>query len=100
MADNAPDDALIESSDPAATAEYIQKYLVEKEQELKALPEGASDLDRARINLDIAEAKVGITRGDEAWDLARAALDIFIANECWQEAVEACDVLYQSDQPA
>jgi hypothetical protein len=100
MTDNISEDALIESSDPAASAEYIQKYLEDKEQQLKALPDGASDLDRARINLDIAEAKVGITRGDEAWDLARTALDIFLADECWQEAVEACDVLYQSDQPA
>jgi hypothetical protein len=100
MAENTSDNTLIDSSDPAASAEYIQKYLDEKEQALKALPEDASDLERARINLDIAEAKVGITRGDEAWDLARAALDIFLANECWQEAVEACDVLYQSSQPA
>lgn len=100
MTDNISEDALIESSDPAASAEYIQKYLEDKEQQLKALPDGASDLDRARINLDIAEAKVGITRGDEAWDLARTALDIFLADECWQEAVEACDVLYQSNQPA
>lgn len=100
MTDNISEDALIESSDPAASAEYIQKYLEDKEHQLKALPEGASDLDRARINLDIAEAKVGITRGDEAWDLARTALDIFLADDCWQEAVEACDVLYQSNQPA
>jgi hypothetical protein len=100
MADNNPENTLIESSDPAASAEYIQQYLEEKERELRALPDSASDLDRARINLDIAEAKVGITHGDEAWDLARNALDTFIANECWQEAVEACDVLYQSNQPA
>ena len=100
MADNFSEDTLIESSDPTVSAEYIQKYLEEKEQELKALPDGASDLDRARINLDIAEAKVGITRGDEAWDLARAALDTFLGEESWQEAAEACDVLYQSNQPA
>jgi len=100
MAENTPENNTIEGSDPAASAEYIQKYLEQKEQELKALPEEASDLDRARINLDIAEAKVGITRGDEAWDLARTALDIFLAHDCWQEAVEACDVLYQANQPA
>lgn len=100
MADNNTDNPLIDSSDPAASAEYIQQYLEQKEQALKALPADAPELDRARLNLDIAEAKVGITRGDEAWDLARAALDTFIENECWQEAVEACDVLYQTSQPA
>ena len=100
MTENTPENNIIDSSDPTASAEYIQKYLAQKEQELKALPEDASAIERARINLDIAEAKVGITRGDEAWELARAALDIFLAHECWQEAVEACDVLYQSNQPA
>ena len=100
MADNNPDSKFIDSSDAAASAEYIQKYLQQKENELKALPADASAIDKARLNLDIAEAKVGIARGDEAWDLARAALDVFIANECWQEAVEACDVLYQTNQPA
>ncbi len=100
MAENTPENALIDSSDPAASAEYIQKYLEQKQQALNALPDDAPEIDRARLNLDIAEAKVGITRGDEAWDLARAALDIFIENECWQEAVEACDVLYQTSQPA
>lgn len=100
MAEKTPDNTLIDSSDPAASAEYIQKYLLQKEQELKSLPAEAPDVDRARINLDIAEAKVGITKGDEAWDLARAALDIFLQHERWQEAVEACDVLYQASQPA
>ena len=100
MAEKTPENTLIDSSDPAASAEYIQQYLEEKEQALKAMPEDAPELDRARINLDIAEAKVGVTRGDEAWDLARAALDAFLQHECWQEAAEACDVLYQSGQPA
>ena len=100
MTENKPEDTLIEGSDAAASAEYIQKYLQQKQQELAALPADAPDLERARLNLDIAEAMVGLARGDEAWDLARAALDIFLANECWQEAVEACDVLYQTTQPA
>ncbi len=100
MTDNKPDDTLIDGSDPAASAEFIQNYIAEKEQELAALAADATEVDRARLNLDIAEAKVGITRGDEAWEMARAALDVFLANECWQEAVEACDVLYQSGQPA
>lgn len=100
MAENTPENPQIQGSDAAASAEYIQKYLEEKLQELAALPADAPEIDRARLNLDIAEAKVGIARGDEAWDLARSALDTFIENERWQEAVEACDVLYQTNQPA
>ncbi len=100
MADDTPENTLIEGSDAAASAEYIQKYLQQKQQELNALPVDAPDLERARLQLDIAEAMVGLTHGDEAWDLARAALDTYIENDRWQEAVEACDVLYQTSQPA
>jgi hypothetical protein len=35
----------------------------------------------------------------EAWAVARQALDTYLANENWQGAVEACDVLFASDQP-
>ena len=100
MSDSKPDDIQIEGSDAAVSAEYIQEYLEQKQKQLETLPEDAPALDRARLKLDIAEAKVGITRGDEAWDLAREALDVFLQNELWQEAVEACDVLYQTSQPA
>ena len=100
MTEDTSDNTLIKGSDAAESAEYIQQYLERKKQELAALSADAPDIDRARLNLDIAEAMVGVARGDEAWDLARAALDTFIENECWQEAVEACDVLYQTNQPA
>jgi len=90
----------IEGSDPNASIEYIRGFLERKQNELAALPDDASALDRARLNLDIAEAMVGVNRADEAWEIARSALDVFIENECWQEAVNSCDVLYQSSQPA
>ena len=61
---------------------------------------GADDLTLARAQLDIAETMVGLERGEEAWNLARGAFDLFLKNEKWQDAVEACDVLYQCDQPS
>ncbi|MCK5335155.1 MAG: hypothetical protein KAQ67_03285 [Gammaproteobacteria bacterium] len=42
----------------------------------------------------------GLERGQEAWSLARGAFDLFLNDENWQDAVEACEVLYQCDQPA
>lgn len=97
---NPANDVLIEGSDPSASIEYIRGFLEQKQNELAALPDDASAVDRARLNLDIAEAMVGVNRSDEAWEIARMALDVFIENECWQEAVNSCDVLYQSAQPA
>ncbi|MDH5710564.1 MAG: hypothetical protein OEZ15_02710 [Gammaproteobacteria bacterium] len=93
-------DDILQSTDTAESMEYLQNYLKTKEQELADLGENASDLDSANLKLDIAEAMVGVNRGDEAWELARAAFSTFLENERWEDAVKCCDVLYQSGQPA
>jgi hypothetical protein len=93
-------DKLIESTDPKASKEYIENYLKQKQAELEALADDAAPADKARLQLDIAEALVGVSRNDESWELARFALDAFLTEEMWQEAVECCDVLYQSSQAA
>ncbi len=97
--DNASE-MLIESSDPKQSIEYLTAYLVKKQAELAALPATADIVQRARVSLDVAEALVGVNRNDDAWETARMAFDTFLKNEHWQEAVEACDVLYQTAQPA
>jgi hypothetical protein len=94
------DDLLINSSSPEQSQETIQHYLEEKQSAYDALPADASPLDRARLQMDIAEALIGVGRADESWEKARSALDTFIEHEQWQDAVESCDVLYQSAQPA
>jgi len=94
------DELLIDSSSPEQSKEDIQKYLDKKQAAYDALEASAAPVDRARLQLDVAEALVGMGRADESWEKARTALDTFVELECWQEAVEACDVLYQSAQPA
>jgi len=69
-------------------------------QHLEELPASASELDKNRIILDIAETELALEHKDEAWKLAREVLMVFLQLEAWQEAVEACNVLYQADQPA
>lgn len=91
---------LIASSDPTQSMEYIKEYLEQKQQQLDALPSDADVLERARLQLDIAEGLVGVNQNDDAWESARNAFDTFLKNEKWEEAVECCDVLYQSSQPA
>jgi hypothetical protein len=94
------DDLLINSSSPDQSKEDIQRYLEEKQAAYDELEANAEPLERARLQLDVAEALVGMGRADESWEKARTALDTFVENEQWQDAVEACDVLYQSAQPA
>ena len=94
------DDLLIGSSTPEQSKEDIQKYLDQKQASYDALDANATAEDRARLQLDIAEALVGMGRADASWEKARTALDTFIVLEQWQDAVASCDVLYQSAQPA
>jgi len=58
-----------------------------------------SDLDLARLRLEIARALVGLERGAEAWEPARLAFDQFVAHEQWEDAADACDLLFRADQP-
>jgi hypothetical protein len=94
------DELLIESSSPDESKEDIQRYLEKKQAAYDALEAGATPLERAHLQLDVAEALIGLGRADESWEKARSALDTFIEHEQWQDAVECCDVLYQSGQPA
>lgn len=83
--------------------EGLHKLLQEKLQELAALEKDprlaqASPLLHTRLQLDIAEILNALERKEEGWVLARAAFDIALRQESWHDAVEACDVLFQSEQ--
>lgn len=98
--DEKADELLIESTDPGQSMEYVEKYLQDRQQALAGLSDNADALEIASLQLDIAEALVGLSRGDEAWVGAREAMEVFLAKEDWESAVKCCDVLYQSGQPA
>ncbi|MFA5243630.1 MAG: hypothetical protein WC392_14780 [Sulfuricella sp.] len=77
----------------------FEQQLSEKQHQLERVS-GADTMERARLQLDIAEILVFLERKEEAWKLAREAFDISLRHESWQDAVEACNVLYQTEQPA
>lgn len=74
----------------------IARQLKEK---LAGLEQAASPLERARLQLDVAELLILLERKPEAWALAREAMGTALAAHAWQDAVEACNVLYQTGQP-
>jgi hypothetical protein len=76
----------------------LEALLKEHRQHLAALPADADPLDRARVELDIAETLLALQRREESWELARAAFDTCTAAGSWQDAIEACDILFQCDQ--
>ena len=90
--------SLIKDANDGLTAEDItglKMQLSEKIQQLTALADSAH-LQRARLQMDIAEILNALERKKEAWDIAREAFAISMRQESWQDAVEACNVLYQA----
>jgi hypothetical protein len=81
----------------AAEQADLKRHLAEKLQELRTLAD-APTLQRARLQMDIAELLNALGRKKEAWDIAREAFRISMQQESWQDAVEACDVLFQAGQ--
>jgi len=77
----------------------LQALLKEYQQHLEALPADCPPVDRARAQLDIAETLLALLKKQEAWDIARETFDVFAAGASWQDAIEACDVLFQCEQP-
>lgn len=78
----------------------MEKQLKACEQRFQTLPPTTDLLERARLEMEIAELMLHLQRNSAAWEYARGALTTFIGREQWQEAAEACDILYHSEQPA
>jgi hypothetical protein len=76
----------------------LKALLNEQEQQLAALPADCDPAERGRLLLNIAETHLGLKETSESWTIAREIFDVFVAAEAWQEAIEACDILFQSDQ--
>jgi hypothetical protein len=83
------------SNDAIKSSELLVNRLAELEQELQSV----TGLDRLKPLLDSGYILLDLVeRNKDAWKVAREAFDIAIANDKWQQAVEACDILYQSEQ--
>lgn len=101
MAEQDPEqntDLPIKGVDAAETRAAIEQQLTEYEAHLAAMPANAPVVERARVVLDMAEALLGLDRKTEAWKAVLPLIDPLVAADAWQEAVEACDILYQTEQ--
>lgn len=77
------------------------QLLAQLESQRRQLDELAvsDEFGRQRLQLSIAESLVALEKKEEAWQLARQVFDYMVNEQQWQDAVEACDVMYASDQP-
>ena len=101
MNDITPEQALANlTHSPQAEGQSLDERLQNLQQQLADLGGDANELDASKIKLDIAETLLALEKKEQAWTEARGCFDVFLKNEHWQEAVEACNVLFQCDQPA
>ena len=95
-----PETGVLENSTEEEAKAFLQEHLLKLEEKIKQLPADCDPYDRARLQLDKANALLGVERREGAWNEARKAFDVFIELERWPDAVESCDILYQTEQPA
>ena len=95
-----PETGVLEISDDAEAQAFLQEQLANVDYEISLLAADCDPVERARLQLDKANALLGLEQKASAWDVARQAFDTFIDKQDWSGAVEACDILYQTEQPA
>lgn len=83
------------SNDAIQSSELLVQKLAEHEAKL----ETAEGVDRLKPLLDSGYILLDLVdRNQDAWKVGKEAFDIAMANEKWLSAVEACDIIYQSEQ--
>lgn len=94
--DTAADSVINRSAEQAALESHLQA-LQDRYRDLGRIAGVPKDI--ADIKLQMARTLVNLERGLDAWPLGREALDTFIQAEDFESAADACDVLFQSNQP-
>jgi len=96
LGDTAAESVVNRSAQEAALESHLQA-LRDRQREL--VRSAGAPQDIADVKLQLARTLVNLKRGEEAWPLGREALDTFIRAEDFESAADACDVLFQCDQP-
>lgn len=83
--------------------EFLADALKKKQQQLAGMTFETPPIERANVQLDIADIMIDIAEAgmaEAAWGLAKEAFLLYVENEAWEDAVRAADVLYRTNLPA
>jgi len=86
------------AEDAMPSTQKIEMRLADLQQQLADLDEAAPLAERLQLELDSGYALLELNRFDEASTLAHTLFDRTLDAKLWQHAVEACDILFQSEQ--
>ncbi|HEY0722017.1 MAG TPA: hypothetical protein VGE50_12275 [Gammaproteobacteria bacterium] len=87
------------ASDAVKSSELLELRLGELKQILTDQQQTLGATERAKVLLDMGYILNDLDRKVEAWQLAQQAFELALPQASWTQAVEACDVMYQAEQP-
>lgn len=87
------------AEDAVPSTQKIELRLAELQQQLAGLDAATPLAERMQLELDSGYALLELNRFEEASALARDLFSDALDARLWQQAVEACDILFQSEQP-
>lgn len=87
------------AGDAVQSKQLVELHLAELQQQIDALPSGAPVDERLHLTLDRGYAMLEANLFEHAWRIARQVLDEAVAGQLWLRAVEACDIMFQAEQP-
>jgi len=82
---------------------FLANELKEKQEQLQQLTLKSSPIERANIQLDIADIMIEVAESgmiEASWGYAKESFLIYIEFSQWEDAVRATDVLYRTGLPA
>ncbi len=86
-------------TDALPPEQLVELHARELQQQIEQLSDDAPLDERLRLTLDRGYTLLEGNLFEEAWRIARSSLDQAIGAELWLRAVEACDIMFQSEQP-
>lgn len=86
------------SEDAKVSTQLLERLASDVRQQLAELSPAAEPLRRADLLLQLGRTLVRLEKKSEAWNAGRTAFDIYLAEDAWEGAVQACDILFLSEQ--
>ena len=86
------------SEDARVSTELLERLVAVIRRQLEDLSPRAESLRRADLLLQLSRALVRLEKKPEAWATARTAFELYLAEAAWEGAVQACDILFLSEQ--
>ena len=89
-----------DAEDKIIASELLERKLAEIDKQLERLAVNtAPTTQRAELLLDYADTCLELQKNFTAWQMAYQAFQQFISLENWEGAVQACHILFKTEQP-